>query len=50
MWTALATTSATSSLILTALRPNLLAVEFIRKSTSLDVSWMQWFLPPLRLA
>ena len=44
MWTALTTTSVTSSLFLTALAPNLLAIEFIRKATSLDISWMQWFL------
>ena len=44
MWTALAATSVTSSLFLTALAPNLLAIEFIRKATSLDISWMQWFL------
>ena len=44
MWTALATTSVTSSLFLTALAPNLLAIEFIRKATSLDITWMQWFL------
>ena len=44
MWIALATTSVTSSMFLTALAPNLLAVEFIRKATTLDVTWMQWFL------
>jgi L-tartrate/succinate antiporter len=44
MWTALAATSVTSSLFLTALAPNLLAVEFIRKATSLEITWMQWFL------
>lgn len=44
MWTALAATSVTSSLFLTALAPNLLAIEFIRKSTSLEITWIQWFL------
>ncbi len=44
MWTALAATSVTSSLFLTALAPNLLAVEFIRKATSLEITWLQWFL------
>jgi L-tartrate/succinate antiporter len=44
MWTALAGTSVTSSLFLTALAPNLLAIEFIRKSTSLEITWTQWFL------
>ena len=49
MWMALAATSVTSSLFLTALAPNLLAVEIIRKATSLEITWMQggsW--PPLR--
>ena len=44
MWTALAATSVTSSLFLTALAPNLLAIEFIRKTTSLEITWAQWFL------
>jgi L-tartrate/succinate antiporter len=44
LWTALAATSVTSSLFLTALAPNLLAIEFIRKSTSLEITWTQWFL------
>jgi L-tartrate/succinate antiporter len=44
MWTALAATSVTSSLFLTALAPNVLAVELIRKTTNIQVTWMQWFL------
>lgn len=44
MWTALATTSVTSSLFLTALAPNLLALEMIRTTTGLEISWMRWFL------
>jgi L-tartrate/succinate antiporter len=44
MWCALAATSVTSTLFLTALAPNLLALEFIRKVTTVEVSWMQWFL------
>ena len=44
MWTALAATSVTSSLFLTALAPNLLAIEFIRKATSLEITWTQWFM------
>jgi L-tartrate/succinate antiporter len=44
MWTALATTSVTSSLFLTALAPNLLALELIKTTTGLDITWMQWFL------
>ena len=44
MWTALAATSITSSLFLTALAPNLLAIEMIRAAIGLEVSWLQWLL------
>lgn len=44
MWIALAATSITSSLFLTALAPNLLALEMIRTTTGLEISWTQWFL------
>jgi L-tartrate/succinate antiporter len=44
MWTALAATSITSSLFLTALAPNLLALEMIRTTTGLEISWTRWFL------
>lgn len=44
MWTALAATSVNSSLFLTALAPNVLAVELIRKTTNVEISWMQWFI------
>ena len=43
MWTAIATTCVTSSMFLTALAPNLLAAELIRKTVKIDLSWMQWF-------
>lgn len=43
MWTAFATTCVTSSLFVTALAPNLLALEMARKSTGLELSWGQWF-------
>ncbi len=48
MWTALAATCVTSSMFLTALAPNLLAVELVKKTAQLDISWTQWlvgFLP-----
>jgi L-tartrate/succinate antiporter len=48
MWTAFAATSVTSSMFLTALAPNLLAVGLIREETGLDITWSQWmrgFLP-----
>ncbi|BDB29395.1 anion permease (plasmid) [Cupriavidus sp. P-10] len=44
MWTAIATTCVTSSMFLTALAPNLLAAELIRKTAQVDLSWMQWFM------
>jgi anion transporter len=48
MWTAFVTTTVTSSLFLTALAPNLLALGVIRNETGIRVSWTQWlvgFLP-----
>jgi L-tartrate/succinate antiporter len=48
MWTAFATTAVTSSLFLTALAPNLLALGVIRKETGIAVPWVGWlvgFLP-----
>ena len=43
MWTAIATTCVTSSMFLTALAPNLLALEIAQKTAKVEVSWMQWF-------
>jgi L-tartrate/succinate antiporter len=43
MWTAFATTGVTSSLFLTALAPNLLAVEIIKKTANIDITWLEWF-------
>jgi L-tartrate/succinate antiporter len=48
MWTAFASTAVTSSMFLTALAPNLLALRLIRQATALEVTWSQWmsgFLP-----
>jgi L-tartrate/succinate antiporter len=44
MWTAFASCAVTSSLFMTALAPNLLAVELIGKIVNVHVSWQQWFL------
>ena len=44
MWTALAATCVTSSMFLTALAPNLLAVELVKKTAQIDISWTQWFV------
>jgi len=48
MWTALASTCVTSSLFMTGLAPNLLALEIARQTLGLDVGWLEWltaFLP-----
>ena len=48
MWTAFASTAVTSSMFLTALGPNLLALGIVRKTTGVDLTWSQWatgFLP-----
>ncbi|MEI6600401.1 MAG: anion permease [Comamonadaceae bacterium] len=44
MWVALATTCVTSSLFLTGLAPNLLAVELVNKTSKISLNWMQWFM------
>lgn len=44
MWTAIATTCVTSSMFLTALAPNLLAVELAKKAVNVEIGWMRWFL------
>lgn len=43
-WTAIAATCVTSSLFLTAMAPNLLAVELIRETAGIEVTWRQWVL------
>ncbi len=48
MWTAFAATCVTSSMFVTAVAPNLLALALIKKVTGLEIAWMQWctgFLP-----
>jgi L-tartrate/succinate antiporter len=44
MWVALAATCVTSSMFLTALAPNLLAVELVRKTAQVEFTWTQWFI------
>jgi len=44
MWVAIAATCVTSSMFLTALAPNLLALELVKKTAGLDITWMQWFM------
>jgi L-tartrate/succinate antiporter len=44
MWVAIAATCVTSSLFLTALAPNLLAVEIVKRTANIDINWMEWFM------
>lgn len=44
MWTALATTCVTSSMFLTGLAPNLLALELVNKTVKVSITWREWFL------
>lgn len=44
MWTAVASTCISSSLFLTALAPNLLGLELVRKTAQIDITWTRWFL------
>ncbi len=44
MWTALAATCITSSMFLTGLAPNLLAVELVNKTVNVRITWVQWFV------
>jgi len=48
MWTALASTCVTSSMFLTALAPNVLALTLLQKAARISISWTEWcvgFLP-----
>jgi L-tartrate/succinate antiporter len=42
-WVAISATCVTSSMFLTALAPNLLAVSLVEKSTGIAISWGEWF-------
>ena len=44
MWTALAATCVTSSMFLTALAPNLLALELAERIVKIRLSWVEWFV------
>ncbi len=43
MWLAFATTCVTSSMFVTALAPNLLAIELTRKIAAVEITWTDWF-------
>ncbi|MGA1933520.1 DASS family sodium-coupled anion symporter [Arcobacter sp. YIC-464] len=42
-WVAIAATCVTSSMFLTALAPNLLAVSLVEKNAGILISWGEWF-------
>ncbi len=42
LWTAFAASCVTSSLFLTALAPNLIAVDMIRRMVHVDIGWLRW--------
>jgi len=44
MWVAFAATCVTSSMFVTALAPNLLALELVRKATGVEITWTAWFI------
>lgn len=44
MWTAIAATCVTSSMFLTALAPNLLALELASRTARVTITWFEWFL------
>ena len=44
MWTAFAATCVTSSMFITAVAPNALALELVDKALKIKVSWTEWFL------
>ena len=44
MWVAIAATCVTSSMFLTGLAPNLLAVELVNKTAKVGLTWTQWFM------
>jgi L-tartrate/succinate antiporter len=44
MWVAFAATCVTSSMFVTALAPNPLAIELVKKITGVEITWMEWFL------
>jgi L-tartrate/succinate antiporter len=44
MWVAFATTCVTSSMFVTALAPNLFALELVRNITGVEITWTGWFV------
>ena len=50
MWTTFAATCVTSTLFMTALAPNFLALEFTRKIAHVDIGYLQWMRASLPFA
>ena len=44
MWVAFAATCVTSSMFVTALAPNLLALTMVRTTVGIEITWTDWFL------
>src|SRR5262249_33821686 len=44
MWVAFSATCITSSMFVTALAPNPLALEMVRASTGIEITWTEWFV------
>ena len=43
MWVGLSASAITSSLFLTALAPNVLALEIVRRTVNIEIDWLSWF-------
>jgi L-tartrate/succinate antiporter len=44
MWVAIAATTITSSMFVTAMAPNLLAIEMVSKTAKVAITWTDWFV------
>jgi L-tartrate/succinate antiporter len=44
LWTAFAASCVTSSLFLTALAPNLIAADIVRRMVGVELGWLRWFV------
>lgn len=44
MWVAFAATCITSSMFVTALAPNILALAMVKSATGIEISWTDWFV------
>jgi L-tartrate/succinate antiporter len=44
MWIGVSASAITSSLFLTGLAPNLLALEIVRRTSNIEIDWLSWFI------